>query len=248
MREGMPEFLEGVIRRNTAQILGALRKMGFLSAATDEVVAERIIEYFHKRLQEEVHIDSFNLKDVKFDPNQVFKNLADLSGIGVSLRDLTGAFQIPRDWVLLERTLLLLMGICTTLDPETRPMEVIYPYVREYVFGPERDWTQIFVESIKDTALSYLTLPEQVQKFVQRSLKGQLEIQVRGLGPMLDRTARGVRQLTYSLLTAGAWVGFLYFDYVGDPLWRERCLWGAGSGLVLVAGSILAGRRNARRR
>ncbi|MBI5501944.1 MAG: AarF/ABC1/UbiB kinase family protein [Deltaproteobacteria bacterium] len=248
MREGIPEFLEGVIRRNTAQILGALRKMGFISVAADEVVAERIIEYFHKRLQEEVHIDSLNLKDVKFDPNQVFRNLADLSGLGVSLRDLTGAFQIPRDWVLLERTLLLLMGICTTLDPETRPMEIIYPYVREYVFGPERDWTQIFVESIKDTALSYLTLPDQVQKFVQRSLKGQLEVQVRGLAPVLDRTARGVRQLTYALLGAGAWLGFLYFDHAGNPVWRERCLWAAGAALVLIAGSILAGRRNARRR
>jgi predicted unusual protein kinase regulating ubiquinone biosynthesis (AarF/ABC1/UbiB family) len=248
MREGIPEFLEGVIRRNTGQIVGALRQMGFIAVAADEVVAERIIEHFHKRLQEEVHIDSLNLKDVKFDPNQVFRNLADLSNLGVSLRDITGAFQVPRDWVLLERTLLLLMGLCTQLDPETRPMEIIYPYIREYVLGPERDWTQIFVESIKDTALSYLTLPDQIGRFVQRSLKGQMEVHVRGLAPVLERTARAGRQLTYALLTTAAWVGFLYFDYVGDPAWMDRCLWASGIGLLLIVGSMIAGRRNARRR
>ncbi|MBN1769827.1 MAG: hypothetical protein JXB32_01095 [Deltaproteobacteria bacterium] len=248
VRQGIPEFLEGVIRRNTAQIISALRKMGFIAVAADDVVAERIIEHFHKRLQEEVHIDSLNLKDVKFDPNAVFSNLADLSNLGVSLRDLSGAFQVPRDWVLLERTLLLLMGLCTQLDPETRPMEIIYPYIREYVLGPERDWTQIFIESVKNTALTYLTLPEQVQKFVHRSLQGQLEVQVRGLVPQLDRVARGARQLTYALLTVGAWLGFLYFDHVGDPLWMDRCLAAVGVGLVLIVGSLLAGRRNVRRR
>jgi predicted unusual protein kinase regulating ubiquinone biosynthesis (AarF/ABC1/UbiB family) len=248
MRQGIPEFLEGVIRRNTGQIIGALRRMGFIAVAADDAVAERIIEHFHKRLQEEVHIDSLNLKDVKFDPNAVFRNLTDLSNLGVSLRDLSGSFHVPRDWVLLERTLLLLMGLCTQLDPETRPMEIIYPYIREYVLGPERDWTQIFIESIKNTALTYLTLPEQVEKFVHRSLRGQLEVQVRGIVPQLDRVARAGRQLTYALLTLGAWLGFLYFDHVGDALWMDRCLVAVGVGLVLIVGSRIAGRRSVRRR
>jgi predicted unusual protein kinase regulating ubiquinone biosynthesis (AarF/ABC1/UbiB family) len=248
MRQGIPEFLEAVIRRNTAQIVATLRRMGFISRAADEVVAERIIEFFHLRLQEEVHLDSFNLKDVRFDPNEVFRNLADLGSLGVSLRDLTGAFHVPRDWVLLERTLLLLTGLCTHLDPETRPMEIIYPYVREYVLGPERDWTRIFLDSLKDTAHSYLRLPELAQRFVQRSLKGQMEIQVRGLHGLLDRTARNARQLTYALLATGAWIGFLYFDHAGDAVWRERCLAAAGLGILLLAGSMIASWRNARRR
>jgi len=248
MRQGIPEFLEGVIRRNTGQIIGALRRMGFLAVAADDAVAERIIEYFHKRLQEEVHIDSLNLKDVKFDPDAIFRNLAELSNLGVSLRDLSGSFHVPRDWVLLERTLLLLTGLCTQLDPETRPMEIIYPYIRDYVLGPERDWTQIFVESVKNTVLTYLTLPEQVEKFVRRSLQGQVEMQVRGVVPQLERVARAGRQLTYALLTLGAWIGFLYFDHVGDGVWMDRCLAAVGAGLVLIVGSRIAGRRRVRRR
>lgn len=244
MRQGITEFIEGIIRRNTAQIVGALRRMGFLARAADEVVAERVIEYFHKRLQEEVHIDSFNLKDLKFDPDEILRSLTDLGTLGFSFRELSGAFQIPRDWVLLERTILLLAGLCTHLDPALRPMEVIHPYIREYVLGPERDWPQIVMESIRGTALSYLELPQHVHRFVSRSLKGQMEIQVRGLAPLLHRTARAGRQLTYAVLTAGAWFGFLYFDYVDAPEWRRYCLWATVIGLVSLAGSMLAGRRN----
>ncbi|MCK7477944.1 MAG: hypothetical protein M0C28_11320 [Candidatus Moduliflexus flocculans] len=147
--------------------------MGFIGVAADDVAAERIIEHFHKRLREEVHIDSLNLKDVKFDPNAVFRSLADLSNLGVSLRDLSSAFRRPpRPGAARAHAAAADGPLQRSLDPETRPMEVIYPYIREYVLGPERDWTQIFVESVKNTALSYLTLPEQVQKFVQRSLQG----------------------------------------------------------------------------
>src|SRR5439155_3469504 len=125
MREGIPEFLEGVIRRDTNRLIKALKKMGFLARGDDGEVSEKVIEYFHRRFQEEVRLDSFNLKDIKIDPLRSFENLLDLRRMNIGLRELSGTFHIPRDWVLLERTLLLLTGVCTQLDPEMSPMEVI---------------------------------------------------------------------------------------------------------------------------
>ena len=104
MREGIPEFLEGVIRRDTDRLIKALRKMGFLSRTSDEAVSEKIIEYFHQQFQEEVKLESFNLKDIKIDPQRGFENLLDLRKMNVGLKELSDAFHIPRDWVLLERT------------------------------------------------------------------------------------------------------------------------------------------------
>ena len=69
-------------------------------------------------------LDSFNLKDIKLDPQKGFENLIDLRKMNIGLKELSGAFHVPRDWVLLERTLLLLTGVCTQLDPEMNPMEV----------------------------------------------------------------------------------------------------------------------------
>ena len=47
-------------------------------ASTGISVSEKIIEYFHRKFQEEVKLESFNLKDIKIDPQRGFENLLDL--------------------------------------------------------------------------------------------------------------------------------------------------------------------------
>ena len=47
---------------------------------------------------------------------------------------------VPKEFIVLERTLLLLMGLCTELDPQLEPMTVIRPYVERFVLGDEGDW------------------------------------------------------------------------------------------------------------
>jgi len=180
MREGIPEFLEGIIRRDTARLIKAAKKMGFLARGDDGEVSEKVIEYFHRRFQEEVRLESFNLKDIKVDPLRGLENILDLRRMNIGLRELSGTFLIPRDWVLLERTLLLLAGVCTQLDPEMNPMEVVGPYLQEFVLG-ERDWTKITLEAAKDIALQAITLPQDLRKYLTRAVRGELEVKVKGL-------------------------------------------------------------------
>jgi predicted unusual protein kinase regulating ubiquinone biosynthesis (AarF/ABC1/UbiB family) len=202
MREGIPEFLEGIIRRDTARLIKAVKKMGFLAIGDDGEVSEKVIEYFHRRFQEEVKLESFNLKDIKIDPLRGLENILDLRRMNIGLRELSGTFHVPRDWVLLERTLLLLAGVCTQLDPEMSPMEVVAPYLQEFVLG-ERDWTKITLEAAKDIALQAITLPEDLRKYLTRAVRGELEVRVKGLSDGARLVYAAVRQAIYA---AGAMV------------------------------------------
>jgi predicted unusual protein kinase regulating ubiquinone biosynthesis (AarF/ABC1/UbiB family) len=202
MREGIPEFLEGIIRRDTARLIKAVKKMGFLARGDDGEVSEKVIEYFHRRFQEEVRLESFNLKDIKIDPMRGLENILDLRRMNIGLRELSGTFHVPRDWVLLERTLLLLAGVCTQLDPEMSPMEVVAPYLQEFVLG-ERDWTKITIEAAKDIALQAITLPEDLRKYLTRAVRGELEVKVKGLPDGARLIYAAVRQAVYA---AGAMV------------------------------------------
>lgn len=197
MREGIPEFLEGIIRRDTARLIKAVKKMGFLAIGDDGEVSEKVIEYFHRRFQEEVRLESFNLKDIKIDPLRGLENLLDLRRMNIGLRELSGTFHVPRDWVLLERTLLLLAGVCTTLDPELRPMSVVAPYLQEFVLG-ERDWTKITIEAARDIALQALTLPEDMRKYLTRAVRGEIEVKVKGLPDGARLVYAAVRQAIYA--------------------------------------------------
>jgi predicted unusual protein kinase regulating ubiquinone biosynthesis (AarF/ABC1/UbiB family) len=197
MREGISEFLEGVLRRDTDRLVKSLRKMGFISRTSDESVSEKIIEYFHKRFQEEVRLDSLNLKDIRIDPQRGLENLLDLRRMNIGLRDLSGAFHIPKDFVLLERTLLLLYGCCSLLDPELNPVAIIQPYLRDFVLG-NRDFAQIAMEAIREMAMSAMTLPEDMRRYLVKANRGELEVRVRGVQEGARTIYTSARQLIYT--------------------------------------------------
>ncbi|MDP9149656.1 MAG: AarF/UbiB family protein [Myxococcota bacterium] len=203
MREGIPEFLEGVLRRDTDRLVKALRKMGFISRASDEALSEKIIEYFHRRFQEEVRLDSFNLKDIRIDPQRGFENLLDLRRMNIGLRELSGAFHVPKDWVLLERTILLLYGCCSLLDPELNPVAIIQPYLRDFVFGT-RDFAQIAMETVRDMAMSAMTLPEDMRRYLARANRGELEVRVRGIHEGSRAVYAAGRQIIYTAIGLAA--------------------------------------------
>jgi predicted unusual protein kinase regulating ubiquinone biosynthesis (AarF/ABC1/UbiB family) len=246
MREGIPEFLEGVIRRDTEQLVRALRKMGFLSRTSDDATSEKIIEYFHRRFQEEVKLESFNLSDIKIDAAKGIENLLDLRRMNVGLKELSGAFHVPKDFVLLERTLLLLYGCCTLLDPALNPMAIIQPYLQDFVFG-NRDWRQIAIEAIRETAMSAVTLPEDLRKYVTRAMRGDLEVGVKGV----QEAARSVyavgRQVIYTAIGIACGTAALQLHFRGEEQYAKGCVVVACvMGGLLLLSSIFARPRSGR--
>ena len=236
MREGIPEFLEAVIRRDTDGIIKALRKMGFLARTDSLDVSEKVIEFFHQRFQEEVKLDSFNLKDIKLDPQKGIESLVDLRKMNIGLKELSGAFHVPRDFVLLERTILLLTGVCTQLDPDLSPMEVIRPYLQDFVLG-NRDWAQIALEAAKDMALKAITLPDDIRKYLTRANRGEAEIRVKGLQQAAGLVYTGARQMIYAALGIAGGFAALQLYLAGHLQLARYCLYGAGgmAGLLLLS-------------
>jgi predicted unusual protein kinase regulating ubiquinone biosynthesis (AarF/ABC1/UbiB family) len=246
MREGIPEFLEGVLRRDTDRLIRALRKMGFLSRTSDEETSEKIIEYFHQRFQEEVKLESFNLKDIKIDPQRGFENLLDLRKMNIGLKELSGAFHIPKDWVLLERTLLLLYGCCTSLDPDLNPMGIIQPYLQDFVLG-KRDWQQIAMETVKDMALKAVTLPDDMRKYLTKATRGDLEVKVRGLQDGARTIYAVGRQLIYTSIGLACGAGALQLHFRGEDHLAKVLVWIAGGcALLLLLSSLFARPRRGR--
>ena len=237
MREGIPEFLEAVIRRDTEAIIKALRKMGFLARGAEVDVSEKVIEFFHQRFQEEVKLESFNLKDIKLDPQKGLESLIDLRKMNIGLKEISGSFHVPRDFVLLERTILLLTGVCTQLDPELNPMEVIRPYLQEFVLG-SRDWAQIALEAAKDMGLKALTIPDDLRRYLTRANRGEAEIKVKGLAQAAAVVYAGVRQLIYAALGLGAGYAALQLYLAGHLRQASYCLYGAGAMGALLLLSI----------
>jgi predicted unusual protein kinase regulating ubiquinone biosynthesis (AarF/ABC1/UbiB family) len=207
MREGIPAFFEGLIRRDPRRITDAIQTMGFVARDRDSAeVAERAITYFQSTVFDQFTSESWGLGDLQVDMRSRLDALADLRKLDVGFRQLTTTFRVPKDWVLLERTLLLLLGLCTELDPSWNPMTVIRPYLENAVLGEDRDWTELLRTSFKEVARTAISLPEDLKKAIARTNRGELEIRV----PEIARAARllyaGVHQLIYTILTTACGV------------------------------------------
>jgi predicted unusual protein kinase regulating ubiquinone biosynthesis (AarF/ABC1/UbiB family) len=228
MRHGMIAFLQGAMTRDTTRIVNAMKQMGFISRRADPEVFDRVVEYFHEKMRAQMSVQGFSLKDLSFDSEKSLSSLLDLRDLNVSLADLRDAFHIPKEWILLERTLLLLLGVCTTLDPEMNPTHVIQPYLERFLLGEKKEWSEVVLEASREMALSALSLPGELQRFMNRALHGDLELRVRNLDENV-RVLYGVgQQLLWGMLGAVSAVLAVVFD-------------GRGQGGAALAAEIAAG-------
>ncbi|MBK9030994.1 MAG: AarF/ABC1/UbiB kinase family protein [Myxococcales bacterium] len=183
-RQGIVELIQGGLTRDTPRIVRAMRQMGFVARGADDRVFEQVIEYFHDRFSESISLDTLNLKDLKVDPEKTLEksleSLADLRKMDISLRELSESFHVPKEAIVLERTLLLLTGLCTELDPTLNPMAVIRPYLERFVLG-DSDWSAVLMDTSRDVMMSVASLPGELRRFLRQAHAGDLRLRVSNL-------------------------------------------------------------------
>jgi predicted unusual protein kinase regulating ubiquinone biosynthesis (AarF/ABC1/UbiB family) len=234
VRGGMVELLQGALTRDTRRIVGAMKQMGFVARGASEATFEQVIEYFHERFQENISLDSLNLKDIKFDPQKGLESVADLRKMDISLRELSENFHIPKEIIVLERTLLLLMGLCTELDPTLNPMTVIRPYLERFVLGDEGDWSQLLVETSKDLVMTVTALPAEIRKFIRIAHAGELQLKFKNFDAPVQLMYRLGHQFIYAAVgIAGAAIAVVLEGHGDDP----RAEWGWWT--ARIAGALL---------
>jgi predicted unusual protein kinase regulating ubiquinone biosynthesis (AarF/ABC1/UbiB family) len=235
VRSGIVELIQGALARDTKRIVAAMKHMGFVARGANEQVFEQVIEYFHKRFQDNIKLESLNLRDITFDPQKGFESIADLRHMDLSLRELSENFHIPKEIIVLERTLLLLIGLCTELDPTLNPMTIIRPYVERFVLGDEVDWSQFLVDTTKDFVMSLTTLPAEVRKFMRAAHAGELMIKFSNLDVASQLMYRlGHQIIVVAIGISGAAFAVILEGRGDDP----RATWGWWT--ARAAGAVLA--------
>jgi len=234
VRQGMVELLQGALTRDTRRIVSAMKQMGFVARGANEQMFEQVVEYFHDKFQQNISLDSLNLKDIKFDPEKGLESVADLRKMDISLRELSVNFHIPKEIIVLERTLLLLMGLCTELDPTLNPMTVIRPYLERFVLGEEGDWSELLVETSKDLVMSVTALPAEIRKFLRLAHAGELQLKFKNFDAPVQLMYRLGHQFIYAAVgIAGAAIAVILEGRGDDP----RAVWGWWT--ARIAGGLL---------
>jgi ubiquinone biosynthesis protein len=249
MRQGISSFLEAIIKGDEEQLLRSFRMMGFLRVGSEQSdAAARIIEHFHRKFQDEIRLESFSLSAVKLDTRKGFEHLADLHEMNVGLREVSDAFHMPREWVLLERTALLLTGLCTHLDRNMNPADTIRPYLEEFVLGKDRDWSEMLFDVTREKLFAFLSLPSMAEKVVNRTLAGKVSFRIEGIQRAADQLYAAAHQLMFTLLASVSACAAIYCHSRGEPEIAKYAAYAAGAFGLLTVLSMLRARRHTRRR
>ncbi len=244
MRQGISAFFEAIIKADEKQMLRSLREMGFLQVGSDQSeAASRVIEHFHRKFQDEIRLDNFSLSSIKVDARRGMESLADLREMNVSFRELSAAFHMPKEWVLLERTVLLLAGLCTHLDPHMNPAQTIRPYLEDFVLDKDQDWSEMLFDLAREKLMAFLALPSQIDRFINRSLEGKTSIRVTGITAAAQLLYAASHQLIYTFLSIASAGVSLYFYHVGDAEMTRYTGYASASCIFLLIVSMIRARR-----
>jgi len=243
VKAGVPKFWEGVIKRDPAMITAGLRQAGLISRdADDEEVAERAINYFQRRFLEQMHMESWSLKDIQVDMRAKVEAMVDLRKLDIGFRDLSRAFQVPKEWVLFERGTLLTLGLCTELDPDMNPINTVGPYLEEFVIGKDRDIKGQVTNAVREMAMSAIAIPDKANRLLDRAIRGDAQFQIGALRESALLLYAGVHQLLFTFLAIALGALAYLLDVRGDDGLARASWIAAALCLVVVAGSILRGR------
>lgn len=175
MKQGIPTLLQFILQQNIDEVVRLLRRLGFI--AEGEVagqIAKRLLDDVQDFIDNELEIETINLHDISPDQLRMALQL-------VNIKEMTQIMQIPKDWVLLNRAVVLVGGVVFTLTPEWNPINTLKPYLEDELLGGKAGMAKIALNSLKQQAYAATTLPTEMQKFLKRANHGRLEVEVRDI-------------------------------------------------------------------
>jgi ubiquinone biosynthesis protein len=243
MKAGILQFVQGILKRDNTQISAALQQMGLIALHEDTRSVEQLVDYIYSRFLKQMTVESWNLSEIHVDMQDKLDMMVDFSKLDISLQELMAAFQIPKDLVLMERTLLLLLGLCTQLSPTMNPMKTVRPYLEEFVLGKDKNWLKLIESTVKDIALSVITIPANIQTVLTKANHGELEVKVKGLAESTHLIYALGHQLLYGMFVM-FFGGVGYLARSNGEVALSNGMFGLGGFFLFVLGvSFLHARR-----
>ena len=241
MKKGLANLIEGVARQDTDEIVDALKFMGFVTRGEDaEKFAEKMIDAGQEFLENEVKMDGFNFNNIEFDPTSAdFSKIINL----ISFKDIANTFQVPKDYILLNRMLILIMGLSGELAPKMNPIEVVRPYIKNMMLS-DRDHLFSFVkDTIQSNLTNLITLPGEFRKVLNKTKRGNLELKIKSFDDRTNAFYFLGQQFLFGILAMGA-AAFAYdaFKDGFHDIYRWS-LGGAGLSAFLFLRAMILARR-----
>jgi predicted unusual protein kinase regulating ubiquinone biosynthesis (AarF/ABC1/UbiB family) len=229
LQEGLRELVIAVGMRDSARMIKAYQLLGILLPEADLTMLEqaeaRVMDRFWGRSMAELQ-------------NTTPQEVRELAG---EFRELIYKmpFQVPEDMILLGRSIGILSGMCTGLDPDFNVWEGLAPYAAKLMTEEGRTGTTRFlIEELKNLANSLISFPRRIENLLNLVERGELVVRDPQLVEKVDRLERTANRASIGIAAAAVFLGGVQIYLAGEQVFGEALMGVAG---LLVALQILQG-------
>lgn len=227
MYAGLREMLVAMGTRDSLRLVKAYQALGMLLPGADlrdlAKAQARVLERFWgKSMADLRQVGTDELRQFALENRRFFYDLP---------------FQLPQNLLLLLRTLNILSGLCTGLDPDLNLWHKFAPYAQKIVEQEARRDYKAWLREAGASAQAALFLPKRLENLLTRlealieqaDEEGLAGMVWPALDPMVERLEFVVHRLVTALVVTAMLLGGVYL-YAGE----EKDM-----GLLLIVGAIL---------
>lgn len=222
--EGLRELIIGVGTRDSSRIIQAFQKMDVLLPGANIELLERatgrMFERFWGKTAPEL---------MKMHREEAQKFMDEFSDLIYEM-----PFQIPENLILLGRTLGILSGMCTGLNPDFNLWTSIAPYASKLIGGESGESWQFWLKEVGNFVTTLANLPRQMQTVLDRIEHGELVVQTPGLNREVIKLERLMHWMVAAIFFATFFLAGMQFYFHGDHLFAGGLLAAAFIVIFLV--------------
>ena len=230
VRDGLREMLIGVGTKDASRVVKSYQKLGMLLPGADlrliEQAEAQVFDRFWGMSMSELR---------KTNPDEIRK-------FAHQYRDLIFSmpFQVPNNLIMLGRTVAILSGMCTGLDPDFNLWNQLSPFARKLIEQEATKGISDWLEEFGSLLQNLIALPSQASRVLSQVERGDLIVQSPQISREVRSLTRSVDRLTGGIIFLGLLLGGVLLYNAGDIVFGQGLLAGAVVSLLW----ILFSRRN----
>jgi predicted unusual protein kinase regulating ubiquinone biosynthesis (AarF/ABC1/UbiB family) len=227
---GLRELLIGVGTQNAHRVVNSYQMLGVLLPGADleliEKAEARVFEQFWgKNMAELSHISPQEVREFAGEYRELIYSLP---------------FQVPHDMIFLARTVSILSGMCTGLDPEFNLWDHLVPYARKLIAEEGRAGGAALLEEIGALVRALVAVPKKLDTILDKMERGEIAVRAPEISRQVKGMDHAIRQVAGGIIFAALLLGGIQLFLAGYTPFGEILL--AGSGLSLIL-TFLAGKQ-----
>ena len=222
LREGLREMLIGVGTRNAEKVVRSFQTLDVLLPGADLKLIEQAEQQMFDRFW------GMSMNELRSVDHR------EMAQFAMQFRELMYEmpFQLPHNLLLLGRTVAILSGMCTGLNPHFNLWNQVVPYARQMISEEGISSWDVWLDEAGDLVKELIALPSQTGRVLTRIERGELNVNVPQVNRQIYHLESAVNRLVGSIV-------FAAFLFAGVALFQSGdsspayVLWAFAGGTLL---------------